>query len=117
MELQAVHPNYLDGLKDELGIDMKDAAGSIGSMANIQIGKNLINQANYEIINYVYKDGVITGAMIKPVSIDRAYVEKDGRKIQLPNKPDIKPFFVSKDKLSKIMNQEVPETPNPTPQA
>ncbi|RDJ35334.1 MAG: hypothetical protein DWQ19_11000 [Crenarchaeota archaeon] len=111
LELEERQPNYLDALKDELGINPEALEKSPGWVANLSLGKFSYNGMLYKIENLVYKNGNISGAMVKPMNVGgintlKSYISKGDQQIKLPNnKLPNRPFFVRLEDLNKILTQ------------
>ncbi len=111
IELDEKQPDYLTALQDELGIDPKAFEASPKWAANMTMGKFSFNGLIYKIENFVYKNGQISGAMVKSLNVpgvtsQRAYLNKGDQKIRMPDaETPTQTFFVAVDNLNKMLSQ------------
>ena len=115
-ELRQAAPSFLDSLERELNIRPQDIEGKGAEWgANLTLGKFTYNGMTYQIAKWERDaQGQVIGAIIKPIDTQRAYVKDgEGRNVRSPDdKEDIgRGFFVKKDELDKLMNQEAGSAP------
>ena len=113
MELVEKNPNYLDTLRDELGIDPKNLEKTPDWAASVSLGQFSYNGMMYQIAKIVKKDGEITGAMIKPINVAgskmvRSYIGSGDKQIRSPESNlDSSLMFIDKDKLNNLLTQGI----------
>lgn len=111
LELADIKPSYMNAIQDELGIDPKTLAKTPQWAGNVQMGNVSYNGIMYQVTRMVYKNGQVSGAMIKPLAVQgvksqRAYLNRDGSQIRSPNStPDGSEVFLPIDKLNSLMTQ------------
>lgn len=115
LEFRQAAPSFTDSLERELGIRPKDLEGKNPTWAaNIKLGKYTYNGLTYEIVRWE-KDasGNVSGAVIRPVDTQRAYVKTPEGMVRSPDdhEDEGKEFFVSKADIDKMMNQEAGTAP------
>ena len=109
MELQQVQPNYLDKLKSELDIDPTLVADSPQWIAQVDMGQRTYSGMTYTFRYVKGRDNQIVGAMVKPTYTRNLHTKTaSGDSVQDDAPREEKEFFVSKDKLNQMLNQEQP---------
>ncbi len=116
-ELRQAAPSFLDSLERELNIRPEDLEGKSASWgANVTLGKFTYNGLIYQIVKWEKDDqDRITGAIIKPIDAQRAYVKgAEGKMVRSPDdhEDEGKGMFISKEDLDKLMNQEAGSSPS-----
>jgi hypothetical protein len=109
---QFLEDGYTDKLQDELGIDPETIGDSPQWAANIGWGGFSYNGMTYKFKYTRDSSGKITGAMVKPIDLGRAYVDRGGKKMRVPA-GDTSEKFVSIDDLNKMMTQGLQQPPAP----
>jgi hypothetical protein len=107
---QFLEDGYTDKLQDELDIDPETVGDSPQWAANIGLGGFSYNGMTYKFKYARDSSGKITGALVKPVDLGRAYVDRDGKKMRVSAK-DTSERFISIDDLNKMMTQGLQPPP------
>jgi hypothetical protein len=116
-ELEEKQPNYLTAIQDELGIDPKALEKNPEWAANISLGNLTYNGIMYKIVNFVYKHGNITGAMIQPMNIpgvktQRSYLKHGDKQIKMPDSNvSTQVKYISIDELNDMLTQGMQPAP------
>ncbi len=105
LEFIEVKPSYINKVSDELGIAPKTMEDSPQWAANLTLGKVTLSGTTYSFRYVRNGHGDITGAMIKPMDQQRAYMKKDDKMIRMSSPPEAQETFVSKDQIEKMLTQ------------
>lgn len=116
LEYEEAPNDYIHNLSRDLDVDPQSIADSPQWLAGAKIGNFTYGGTTYTMRYVKNGMGNITGAMIKPMDSKAAFWKSDNGMVRSPDKnPDTdKEFFVPREKLMKMLNQEVGSTPPPS---
>lgn len=95
---------FINSLKDEFGVGVEDLGVQKGTFLQMGLGSNLWT---YKVVGVKKdRDGKATHAVVKPISMDKAYKDEDGKTSRVPPQEDAKERLIPIEDLDGLLQQD-----------